>query len=107
MRAIKETPNVYKRKTYPSYPRRYLLLLPDDTTVKFSSSEDPDFAPPHPDLLETHWRLAEILNASGMAEVVEKHQQEWEDCEVSALNPNGSTDVGSAVRMALWGRVEC
>jgi hypothetical protein len=47
----------------------------------------------------THWNygLAEILNASGMAEIIESHHREWEDVESSApscLREDGGTDIG-------------
>lgn len=83
-------------------------MLSENETIKFSPSDDKKEIPiPHQDLLEMHRRLAEILNASGMADTIEKYQQEWEDIDPGSIAPDGTTDVAHALRVALWARVEC
>ena len=63
---------------------------------------------PDPAFLDCHWRIAEILNASGMAEVIDLHLREWEELKESShsLEADGSTDVGHLLRAGLWEHVK-
>lgn len=59
------SPNVYTLKTYLRYlPEQRTLLLGDEKVTVQNISDVPCR-----DLLECHWRVAEILNACGMGEV--------------------------------------
>jgi hypothetical protein len=63
---------------------------------------------PNAALLDCHYRLAEILNASGMAEIIESHLRDCEEIKDSAdgsLREDGGTNIGRAIRVALWERV--
>ncbi|GFF84565.1 hypothetical protein IFM47457_06523 [Aspergillus lentulus] len=62
---------------------------------------------PDPAYLDCHYRVAEILHASGLAEYIERKIQDWEDLKQSggtdgALRPDGSTDVTRILNTALW-----
>ncbi|GFF27081.1 hypothetical protein IFM58399_01600 [Aspergillus lentulus] len=66
---------------------------------------------PDPAYLDCHYRVAEILHASGLAEYIERKIQDWEDLKQSggtdgALRPDGSTDVTRILNTALWSAVE-
>jgi hypothetical protein len=106
---MKDTLNMYEIKTYAKFPKRDKQGL--DTKVTFSNASSKDFELPSVELLDCHWRLAEILNASGMAETVERHQRDWEDIKGSAdgkqLRADGKTDIAHILNTALWGRVAC
>lgn len=71
--ALEETiePNNCRIKTFPGFPELYSLFLPSDRTVTFSS-HDSRFQLPHRDLLSLHAAVANILHASGRAEVIDK-----------------------------------
>lgn len=55
------------------------ILQVVDGTITFSPSDDGEIPPPNPAFLDTHWHLAEILNASGLAEIIDQHFRDWED----------------------------
>jgi len=63
---------------------------------------------PNPDFLDCHYRLAEILNASGMAESIEQHFQDWDDIKARSsegLREDGATDIARILEAGLWERV--
>lgn len=64
---------------------------------------------PHPDLLDCHYRIAEILNASGMEEEIDRKLDDWDKMKRSmpdgCLNEDGSTNVADILRTALWQKV--
>ncbi|KAK2806769.1 hypothetical protein FQN50_005631 [Emmonsiellopsis sp. PD_5] len=103
-----DTENVYELKVFPSYPTDLRPTLPEGL-VKFTRAEDAqDLELPSAALLDCHYRLAEILNASGMGEAVEQYQKEWERLKESAdgsLRHDGGTDLGRIIRTALWTHV--
>lgn len=61
-------------------------------------------------LLDCHWRVSEILNASGMGEEFDRHLREWEDIKMSTgdgcLKEDGSTDVTRYLEVAFWNLVD-
>ncbi|KAF7118935.1 hypothetical protein CNMCM5793_008573 [Aspergillus hiratsukae] len=70
-----EKENVYQLRVFE---RRFsdfeLANLPPSREVVFQKAQDAqDIELPSAAFLDCHWRLSEILNASGMAEVIEKH----------------------------------
>jgi len=66
--------NVYELKAFRKFPRPDRKLLPENGRVEFTRAEDAqDLELPNAALLDCHYRIAEILNASGMAEIIESH----------------------------------
>ncbi|KAK2799929.1 hypothetical protein FQN50_008322 [Emmonsiellopsis sp. PD_5] len=105
-----ETPHVYTLKTFPSFPSDFFHFLPTDRIVTMQQAvgaEDVDL--PLPVILDCHHRIAEILNASGMGEVIEKLMREWEDVKTygghGSLDPLGRSDVSRILETALWQRI--
>ena len=66
-----------------------------------------DIPLPNAAFLDCHYRLAEILNALGMAEVIERSFREWKDLKGSChvIREDGKTDVGQYLHIALWAHV--
>ncbi|OJJ47740.1 hypothetical protein ASPZODRAFT_63861 [Penicilliopsis zonata CBS 506.65] len=104
-----DTENVYERKIYRRFPSLLRRTLPESNRIEILRAEDAqDFELPNATLLDCHWRLAEILNASGMAEIIDRNRRDWEDLKGSAggqLREDGGTDFGQYLRVALWERM--
>lgn len=105
-----ETPHVYTFKTFRHFPPNLRHSLPTDGIVTMQQaigSEDVNL--PSPVFLDCHHRIAEVLNASGMGEVIEKLIREWEDIKIyeshGSLDPLGGSDVSRILETALWQRV--
>jgi hypothetical protein len=97
---------VYELKVFKRYPNTARRFLPDNNRVEFTRAEDTqDLELPNAALLDCHYRLAEILNASGMAELIESHLRDWEDIKGGSLREDGRTDIGQFLRVGLWERV--
>jgi hypothetical protein len=100
---------MYELKVFPEYPTLSKEHLPKSLKVEFKRAEDAqELELPNPALLDCHYRLAEILNASGMADVIEKYHRDWEEIKGSAgssLREDGGTDIGHILSVALWERV--
>jgi len=101
------TDNEYEVKVFKRYPNEERKLLFEK--VKFTRAEDmQDLELPDAALLDCHYRLAEILNASGMAEVIERYHRDWEDIKSTAgssLKEDGGSDIGHLLGVALWEHV--
>lgn len=81
------------------------MFLPKTGRVRFTRAEDAqDLELPDADLLDCHYRLAEILNASGMAELIDHHLQDWDDIkdQDGCLREDGGTDIGQFLSIGLW-----
>ena len=104
-----DSDNVYELKIFKRFPNLERQVLPKNGRVEFTRAEDAqDLELPNAALLDCHYRLAEILNASGMAELIEGYLQDWEDIKGSAggsLREDGVSDIGQVLRVALWERV--
>jgi hypothetical protein len=100
---------VYEVKVFSQYPSQNRKDLPQNGRVEFTSLEDTqDLELPDAALLDCHYRVAEILNASGMAEVIKRYRQDWEDIKGSTggtLREDGGTDIAQILSVALWERV--
>ncbi|GIJ83899.1 hypothetical protein Asppvi_002730 [Aspergillus pseudoviridinutans] len=99
--------NVYDIKTYPDITTTPLFFLPSNRKVTFECAKGEDIPLPDPAYLDCHYRVAEILHASGLAEYIERKIQDWEDLKQSgetdgALRPDGSTDITRILNTALW-----
>lgn len=101
---------MYEFKVFgDEYPTGAKPFLPENGHVTFARAEDAqDLELPNAALLDCHYRLAEILHASGMAELIESCLQDWENLKGSAggsLREDGGTDIGQFLRAALWEHV--
>ncbi|RHZ67507.1 HNH endonuclease signature motif containing protein [Aspergillus thermomutatus] len=100
----------YKLKLYRRFRSYARNALPEDGTVTFRKAGGAENIPlPNPVLLDCHFRVAEILNASGMNEFIDRKIREWEDLkdgpDAAQLRPDGSTDVARYLRAGLWDSV--
>lgn len=95
---------MYEIKVFDQFPSLDIITLPKDLHVTFKAAEDaPDPELPKAALLNCHYRLAEILNASGMAEIIERHLQDWEKIKEDSgisLQEDGGTDIGRLLSVA-------
>lgn len=100
---------MYELKVFQDYPAFAKSHLPKSGLVEFTRPEDAqELELPNAVLLDCHYRLAEILNASGMAEIIEKHHRDWEEIKGRAgdsLREDGGTDIGHILSVGLWERV--
>ena len=60
-------------------------LLDNRTTQLRANAEGIEL--PSGALLDAHWRIAEILSTSGMAENIDKHLKEWDDIKMHTYGP--------------------
>ncbi|OJD09949.1 hypothetical protein AJ78_08842, partial [Emergomyces pasteurianus Ep9510] len=102
-----DTPHVYNFKTYLGYPAQSAFSPPDRKITMRNAPGAEDVASPSRVLLECHWRVAEILNASGMGETIDQIIQEWEDIKEgddghACLREDGKSNVSGFLTAALW-----
>ncbi|KAF8462755.1 hypothetical protein BDZ91DRAFT_765047 [Kalaharituber pfeilii] len=92
--ALEPTSNdhVYRIKTYRGFPTGEFHNFPENRIVTLTN-HCPTYSLPDPILLGVHASIAQILNASGMGEYLEKIMHDRELCR--CLAPDGSTDVES------------
>jgi hypothetical protein len=99
---------VYEVKVFWRYPSADRIALPKTGRVEFTRAEDAqDLELPDAALLDCHYRLAEIINVSDMAELIESHVRDWEDikdCARGCLREDGGTDIGQFLSIGLWER---
>ncbi|KAJ5213049.1 hypothetical protein N7449_000218 [Penicillium cf. viridicatum] len=98
--------NEYEIKTYKRYPPADIAAIRSDRRVRFMPNTDYEI--PNPALLDAHWRMCEIFNASAMGDTIERHIRDWEDLRGSgraAIREDGTTDLGRLLDIALWGQV--
>ncbi|EAW21326.1 uncharacterized protein NFIA_064900 [Aspergillus fischeri NRRL 181] len=105
-----EKENVYQLRVFESQFSTFELPhLPSSRKVEFKKAEDAqDLELPSAAFLDCHWRLSEILNASDMAEVIDKHLRDWDHIKGStggSLREDGGTDIGHILQVGLWERV--
>jgi hypothetical protein len=106
MPVFKEIPHVYQLKVYKRYPTLQRSLLPTgNIKLEGAPDEEEPVALPNPVFLDCHYRVAEILNASGMAEEIELKMREWEDAKATegggCLEQDGTTDISQILNAAL------
>jgi hypothetical protein len=98
----KDVENKYKVHTF-KIGDKYKALIPLE--VRFTHNDtDKDRTLPSPVLLDCHFRLAKILNASGMAAAFDSDYDEWEEIKgrVGAQLPeDGDIDIGQALCVGL------
>ncbi|KAE8135355.1 hypothetical protein BDV38DRAFT_284990 [Aspergillus pseudotamarii] len=97
--------NKYEVKYFYKYPPSDRRLLPE--TIELKKAKDTEqLALPNRALLDCHYRLAEILNASGLGEIIERHADRWKNLKVSTYNAvireDGGTNIGEFLDAGLW-----
>ncbi|KAJ5554996.1 hypothetical protein N7461_003466 [Penicillium sp. DV-2018c] len=98
--------NEYEVKTYKRYPPPDIAAIPSDRRVRFVPNTEYEI--PSPAILDAHWRLCEIFNASAMGKTIERHIRDWEELRHSGcavVKEDGSTDLASLLDIALWAQV--
>ncbi|KAK2754679.1 hypothetical protein FQN54_006812 [Arachnomyces sp. PD_36] len=100
--------HVYSLKVYKFFASNCLNVLPRDRLVKFQAASDAeDISLPCPDLLDCHYRLAEVLNASGMARTLEDKINQWKDFGKDGghgcLRADGTSNLEEYLSLGLWG----
>lgn len=98
--------NEYEVKTYTRYPTGDMAALPSNRRVRFVPNTEYEI--PSPALLDAHWRMCEVFNASAMGETIERHIRDWEELKNSGravVRENGTTDLAGLLDIALWGQV--
>jgi hypothetical protein len=83
------------------------IFLPADRIVTFTSAQGQEhISLPDPAFLECHYLMAEILNASGMGELIDRHIEEWEDLKERVgggnLSNTGYAGLENILRVGLW-----
>ncbi|CRL26460.1 unnamed protein product [Penicillium camemberti] len=63
--------NEYKIETYKRYPPADIHAIPSDRRVRFLPNIEYEI--PCPAILDAHWRMCEIFNASAIGETIERH----------------------------------
>ncbi|KAJ5781365.1 hypothetical protein N7457_006525 [Penicillium paradoxum] len=95
--------NKYKVHTFKGVSDKYKAHFPLE--VRFINKDtDNDRSLPSPILLDCHFRLAKILNASGMAAAFDFDFEEWEEVKVRAggqLPEDGDIDISQALCVGL------
>jgi hypothetical protein len=86
------TPNRYLVKKYRRFPTAYGAYLPNDGYATFTA-HDSRYPLPDENLLAVHAAVGAILQASGMAEVIERILQDRD--ETPCLAADGSTPIGT------------
>ncbi|KAE8156608.1 hypothetical protein BDV40DRAFT_293396 [Aspergillus tamarii] len=97
--------NKYEVKYFRRYPPSDRRLLPE--TIELTKANDArELALPSRTLLDCHYRLAEVLNASGLGEIIELHVDRWKDLKVSTYNAvireDGGTNIEEFLHAGLW-----
>ncbi|OJD13864.1 hypothetical protein AJ78_05735, partial [Emergomyces pasteurianus Ep9510] len=105
-----ETPNVYTFKTFEGFSTDLQILLPEDRIVTIQQAvNSEDVTLPSSTFFDCHHRIAEVLNATGMGQVIEQVIRDWEDLKISeslcTLDSLGRSDVSQILETALWQRV--
>ncbi|EKV04523.1 hypothetical protein PDIP_86930 [Penicillium digitatum Pd1] len=98
--------NEYEVKTYKRYPPADIPAIPSDRHVRLLPNTEHEI--PCPAILDAHWRMCEIFNASAMGDTIERHRRDWEELKGSGravVREDGTTDLASLLDIALWGQV--
>ncbi|EGC48642.1 conserved hypothetical protein [Histoplasma capsulatum var. duboisii H88] len=89
----------YRVKTFKNFTTINNHFLPTNRIVTFTNN-DTRYPLPHPVLIEIHTAIANILNATGRGELVERIQRELGD-SAGVLAKDGSTDIGHILSCSL------
>ncbi|BCS24467.1 HNH endonuclease signature motif containing protein [Aspergillus puulaauensis] len=99
-----DSPNQYTVKSYPGCPSNVSKLVPKHPIQFRDADRTEDLPPPKPELLDCHYRLAEILHASGMGPCLERMLHDLDDMKEASgyMSESGSTDFSTFLRIRLW-----
>ncbi|RAK99966.1 HNH endonuclease signature motif containing protein [Aspergillus ibericus CBS 121593] len=97
----------YEIKSYKRLNSVELSMIPKNRLVTFRQAEGhKDIPLPNPILLDCHYRIAEILDASGLREVIERSLDYWDqirrDPQAGQLREDGSTHLTNYLEAAFW-----
>jgi hypothetical protein len=96
---------VYRLKTYKDNTARFLSFLPGNRIKRFRTLfEAADTPLPDLQLFNVRHALAEVLNASGMGEVVDRYLRDLKDLD--CLAEDGSTCFSALVSVGLLANYE-
>lgn len=81
--------------------------MPSDRKVTIQRGPDGEgIRLPSRHLLDCHWRIAEILHASGMGVFIDQINREWEDIKEGeghgCLREDGGSNVSKFLNVAFW-----
>ncbi|KAL4785646.1 hypothetical protein BJX76DRAFT_346839 [Aspergillus varians] len=101
------TPDQHTVKAYPGYPSTVSDQFPKDSVIRPQKAREvEDLHLPDSTTLDCHYRLAEIMQASGMGEYIERRSRVWGNYRGAAgpghLSKDGSTDVETLFKLGLW-----
>ncbi|CDM29134.1 hypothetical protein DTO012A7_1029 [Penicillium roqueforti] len=100
---IANAPHTYNFVTFKRFPTEMNPFLPHQVTFVDASQPESESRLPHPVLLDYHYRLAKFFHASGMGEVIDKTLDRLKELKTgSVLARDGTTDLGSLLRYAVW-----
>ncbi|OOF90161.1 hypothetical protein ASPCADRAFT_10910 [Aspergillus carbonarius ITEM 5010] len=107
--AFKETDikHQYEVKSYGYLNYYERQMIPSNRLVTFRQAEGhKDIPLPDPVLLDCHYRIAEILHATGLAEVIDRDFDRWDEMRrapnAAQLREDGSTDITRYLEAAFW-----
>ncbi|PYI04448.1 hypothetical protein BO78DRAFT_320413 [Aspergillus sclerotiicarbonarius CBS 121057] len=97
----------YELKVYRSANAEVDVIIGQTGMVTFKQATGyKDIPLPDADILECHYRLAEILNATGLGKEINWHFENWNRMrrapEAGQLTEDGSTDLTSYLEAAFW-----
>lgn len=99
----KDVENHYKVHIFEGVGNRFKAAITPEVTFR-NHDTDKDWNLPSPILLDCHFRLAKVFNASGMAAAFDFDFDEWEEVKVRVgdqLPGNGNIDIVQALRVGL------
>ncbi|PYI04449.1 hypothetical protein BO78DRAFT_289558, partial [Aspergillus sclerotiicarbonarius CBS 121057] len=99
--------NQYELKAFRRLDYVQRMLVPKSRIITFKQAKGCKNIPlPDARLLECHYRIAEIMNATGIAKVLDRHYNDWDSLrqgpDAQELEEDSSTDIGKYLQTALW-----
>lgn len=81
------------------------MSIPKDPIQFRDATRTEYLPPPNHEFLDCHYRLAEILHASGMGLCLERIIDGLDGMNGASghMSENGSTDLSTSLRVRLWG----
>ncbi|EAU31965.1 predicted protein [Aspergillus terreus NIH2624] len=104
-------PHTYEVKLYSQCQTMVRMIIGSERKiVTFTKAPGAENLPlPCRALLDGHYRLAEILHASGMGEFIDQKIRDWEKMKngpgCHQLRSDGGADLDKILQTAFWGRV--
>ncbi|KAJ5692831.1 hypothetical protein N7462_002254 [Penicillium macrosclerotiorum] len=86
----------YHVKAFPNAATNPLTYLSNDRLIKFKNHAG-HWSLPDPALIQVHASIGNFLHMVGMAELLDKIVDDYDDC--GGLNPNGSTNIADMLAL--------